>query len=144
MIPNTDNALRMLSQRLMNQLLPDLKSQYCQSDGMLVGLLMMAIADEVATGIDNRMKDVADMKTLLVKGGSYHDADTAVSSGPLSLSLKDVNQLHDELTGHLIQLHIQVEKDGSAEAAELNSDIWRYLETTAGRHVITAMDDPES
>ena len=123
----------------MNQLLPDLKSVYCQSDGMLVGMLMNAIADEVATGIDRRMKDIADMKRLLAKGSSYHDAATAVSCEPLSLSLKDVNQLHDELTGHLIALHIQVEKVGSADAAELNSDIWRYLETTAGRHVITAM-----
>ncbi len=139
MIPNTDDALRMLSQRLMNHLLPDLKSLYCQSDGMLVGMLMNAIADEVATGIDRRMKDIADMKTLLAKGGSYLDAGTAVSSEPLSLSLKDVNQLHDELTRHLIELHIRVEKDGSADATELNSDIWRYLETTAGRHVITAM-----
>ncbi len=139
MIPNTDDALRMLSQRLMNQLLPDLKSLYCQSDGMLVGMLMNAIADEVATGIDRRMKDIADMKRLLAKGSSYHDAATAVSCEPLSLSLKDVNQLHDELTRHLIALHIQVEKEGSTGAAELNSDIWRYLETTAGRHVITAM-----
>ncbi|MCZ6501533.1 MAG: hypothetical protein O6945_03355 [Gammaproteobacteria bacterium] len=139
MIPNTDDALRMLSQRLMNHLLPDLKSLYCRSDGMLVGMLMNAIADEVATGIDRRMKDIADMKTLLAKGGSYLDAGTVVSSEPLSLSLKDVNQLHDELTGHLIQLHIQVEKEGSADATELNNDIWRYLETTAGRHVITAM-----
>ncbi|MCH8256314.1 MAG: hypothetical protein IIA75_00165 [Proteobacteria bacterium] len=139
MIPNTDKALRMLSQRLMNRLLPDLETQYFQSEGMVMGLLMEAIADEVATGIDRRMKDIADMKKLLLNGRNYHNADPAVDRDPLSLSLNDVNKLHDELTGHLIELHIQVEKDGSGEATEINNDIWRYLEITAGRHLITVM-----
>jgi hypothetical protein len=51
MIPHTDGALRMLSQRLMTQLLPDLKSLYSLSDGALIGLLINAIADETAEGI---------------------------------------------------------------------------------------------
>lgn len=139
MIPNTDKALRMLSQRLMDRLLPDLDSLYYQSDGMVMGLLMEAIADEVATGIDRRMKDIADMKKLLLKGSHTHNADAAIGSDPLSLSLKDVNQLHDDLTRHLIELQIKVEQDGSREASELNKDIWRYLETTAGRHLISVM-----
>ena len=139
MIPNTDKALRMLSQRLMDRLLPDLDSLYYQSDGMVMGLLMEAIADEVATGIDRRMKDIADMKKLLLKGSHTHNADAAIGSDPLSLSLKDVNQLHDDLTRHLIELQIKVEQDGSREASELNKDIWLYLETTGERHLISVM-----
>ncbi|MBQ76146.1 MAG: hypothetical protein CMQ20_14155 [Gammaproteobacteria bacterium] len=139
MIPNTDSALRMLSQRLMTQLLPDLKSEYSQSDGMLLGMLMMAIADEVATGIDTRMKDIADMKALLEQGRDYHDAGLLTVAEPASLSLKDVNQLHDDLTRHLIELHARVEIADSSEASQMLGDIWHYLEASTGRHAIAAM-----
>ena len=61
MIPHTDGALRMLSQRLMKQLLPDLKSLYSLSDGALNGLLINAIADETGEGIQRRLDDIAEM-----------------------------------------------------------------------------------
>ena len=41
MIPHTDDALRMLSQRLMTQLLPDLKTIYSLSDGSLAGFQLV-------------------------------------------------------------------------------------------------------
>jgi|TARA_B100001964_G_scaffold244698_1_gene327329 hypothetical protein len=139
MIPNTDSALRMLSQRLMMQLLPDIKSEYNLSDGMLLSMLMMAVADEVATGIDTRMKDIAEMKGLLEQGRGYHDAGNLISAEPDSFSLKDVNQLHDDLTRHLIELHARVETAGTSEASQLVGDIWSYLEACTARHAITSL-----
>lgn len=139
MIPNTDDALRMLSERLMTELLPDLKTQYSQADGMLLGMLMNAIADEVAAGIDHRMKDIADMVLLLKQGSAFHRADNVVDQTPKSLKLKDVNLLHDRLTSELIRLHETVESAGTEEADEINREIWRYLGVTAKRYIITAM-----
>ncbi len=139
MIPNTDDALRMLSQRLMVQLLPDLKTEYCLSDGMLLGLLMNAIADEVASGIELRMQDIADMARLLKQGSAFHDAGKLVDQGPASLKLKDVNILHDQFTTELIKLHEIVERSETEEATRVEREIWRYLGTTAERHTITAL-----
>jgi hypothetical protein len=139
MIPNTDDALRMLCQRLMTQLLPDLKTEYSQADGMLLGLLMNAIADEVGSGINYRMEDIADMARLLKQGNAFHGTGDLAGQTPTSLNLKDVNALHDQFTRELIKLHETLERISTEEAAELDSEIWRYLETTAGRHTITAM-----
>ena len=138
MIPDTDDSLRLLSQRLMTQLLPDLKSEFNLSDGMLIGLLMNAIADEIAYGIDRRMKDITDMKILLEKGSNFHDSGDATSAEPANLELQSINDLHDNLTRHLIKLQGFVEEQSSEEAIELGKQIWKYLETTAGRHAITA------
>lgn len=139
MIPNTDDALRMLCQRLMTQLLPDLKTEYSQADGLLLGLLMNAIADEIASGIDHRMEDIADMATLLKQGSAFHNTGYVADQAPASFKLRDVNALHDQFTRELIKLHEVVEQAGTEGAAELDSEIWRYLATTAGRHTITAL-----
>lgn len=139
MIPNTDDALRMLCQRLMTQLLPDLKTEYSQADGMLLGLLMNAIADEIASGINHRMNDIADMARLLKQGSALHNTGNLADQTPTSLKLNDVNALHDQFTRELIKLHEIVERTGTEEAAGLDREIWRYLETTATRHTITAM-----
>ena len=139
MIPNTDDALRMLCQRLMTQLLPDLKTEYSQADGMLLGLLMNAIADEIGSGINHRMEDIADMARLLKQGNTFHHTDNLADQTPTSLNLWDVNALHDQFTRELIKLHEIVEQTSTEEAAALDREIWRYLETTAERHTITAM-----
>jgi hypothetical protein len=139
MIPNTDDALRMLCQRLMTQLLPDLKTEYSQADGMLLGLLMNAIADEIASGINHRMEDIADMARLLKQGSAFNNTGNLADQTPASLNLRDVNVLHDQFTRELIRLHEIVERAGTEKAAGLDREIWRYLGTTAGRHTITAM-----
>ena len=139
MIPNTDDALRMLCQRLMTQLLPDLKTEYSQADGMLLGLLMNAIADEIASGINHRMEDIADMAKLLKQGSAFNNTGNLADQTPASLNLRDVNALHDQFTRELIKLHEIVEHAGTGKAAGLDREIWRYLGTTAGRHTITAM-----
>ena len=132
MIPNTDMALRMLAQRLMVQLLPDLGTAYSQSDGMLIGVLMNAIADEAAEGIDRRMKDIEEMQSLMEDAGLPVEFSRAA---PESLRLADVNALHDRLTKRLIELHAQAEAESDAAQCDV---IWGYLRRHAERHRITA------
>lgn len=138
MIPHTDGALRMLSQRLMTQLLPDLKSLYSLSDGALIGLLINAIADETAEGIQRRLADIAEMKLIFVAGEALLSSkDKEVSGAEMSsYSLADVNDHHDALTRLLVLLHEASEDDGF-EA--LNQSIWTYLRRHTERHKITAV-----
>jgi hypothetical protein len=138
MIPHTDGALRMLSQRLMTQLLPDLKSLYCVSDGALIGLLINAIADETGEGIQRRLDDISEMKLIFIAGGALLSSrDKEVVSAELSsYRLTDVNDHHDALTRVLVSLHQKTE-DNKTEA--LNQSIWAYLRRHSQRHKITAV-----
>jgi hypothetical protein len=138
MIPHTDGALRMLSQRLMTQLLPDLKSLYCLSDGALIGLLINAIADETGEGIQRRLDDISEMKLIFIAGGALLSSrDKEVVSAELSsYRLSDVNDHHDALTRVLVSLHQKTE-DNKTEA--LNQSIWAYLRRHSQRHKITAV-----
>lgn len=138
MIPHTDGALRMLSQRLMTQLLPDLKSLYSLSDGALIGLLINAIADETAAGIQRRLDDIAEMKLIFIAGEALLSSrDKEVIIAELSsYRLADVNDHHDALTRILVSLHQKAE-DKEIEA--LNQSIWAYLRRHSQRHKITAV-----
>ena len=138
MIPHADGALRMLSQRLMTQLLPDLKSLYSLSDGALIGLLINAIADETAEGIQRRLDDIGEMKIIFAAGEALlssrdkQDINTELSA----YRLADVNDHHDALTRILVSLHKKTE-DNDNET--LNQAIWAYLRRHAQRHKITAV-----
>lgn len=139
MIPNTDDALRMLSQRLMTQLLPDLRSTYSLSDGALIGLLMNAIADETAEGINRRMKDIKELQQIfdsaagLLNDGQKEDIANTLES----YRLADVNKLHDAYTRVLIDLHSRCESDENLQT--LNNQVWAYLQRHAERHTIHGM-----
>lgn len=147
MIPHPASALTMLSGRLMTQLLPDLKSEYCMSDGMLIGLLMNALADELGSGIDTRIQDVKEMQQLFRSAVSVLEAgelpanlESLIDAQPDNLTLDVINDLHDSLTQVLIELHELVDNDADSEACiSLNKDIWAYLERQSQRHQITAV-----
>ena len=138
MIPHADDALRMLSQRLMTQLLPDLKSLYSLSDGALIGLLINAIADETAEGIQRRLDDIAEMKRIFIAGEALLSSkDREVTAAELSsYRLADGNDHHDALSRILVLLHEASENKGF-EA--LNQSIWTYLRRHTQRHKITAV-----
>lgn len=138
MIPNTDHALRNLSQRLLTSLLPELGSEYAMADGMLLGMLMNAVADELAEGIERRLTDIKEMKELLGQCELTADERPVLDRELPDYSLKSVNARHDELTRILIRCHEQVEADSSLEA--LNRAIWQYLWRHSNRHAITAAD----
>lgn len=138
MIPHTDDALRMLSQRLMTQLLPDMKSTYSLSDGALIGLLMNAIADEMGEGIERRMQDIADMRSIVLEAGDLlpEEAREQAQLPPASYRLSDVNACHDALSRQIIALQTLAERQ---QLGELEQQIWRYLRHSAERHAITAI-----
>ena len=140
MIPNTDKALRMLSQRLMTQILPDVANEYSMSDGALIGLLMNAIADEAQEGIHRRLEDIQEMREIFAIARNLvgEEAQKEIATPLMSYRLADVNQLHDILTRQLISLQIHCEDNLQAHAAN-HALIWDYLKRNAARHTITAV-----
>ncbi len=74
------------------------------SDGALVGLLMMAIADEMGEGIERRLQDISQMQRLIVDSGSeLVTQESVAASSPENYTPAAVNQLHDALTRLLIR-----------------------------------------
>ncbi len=143
MIPNADKALRLVNRRMMSTLLPDLSSTFVQSDGMLLGMLIENLATELATGIERRLQDIEAVKSLFreamqqVKEEGLDDAmSQCLHQQPASMSLADVNQVHDQLHRVLIDLHAHTEAAG---LDELNGAIWRYLEDHAVRHQLAGV-----
>lgn len=137
MIPKPDTALSMLSQRLMQSVVPACGSSYVMSDGAMTAMLIAALGQEMASGIDRRVTDGRAMLELLREGraGGYltDELSVTIEDTPASYRLADVNAWHDRLTHLVIRLHEKVEAAGDAE---LNDAIWQYLHDMAGRHQV--------
>ena len=147
MIPHADQALNLLARRLTTALVPDLKSDYAQADGMLTGQLMTVLAAELGYGIERRMQDVRTMQELFVAAALQLSDEPLAQSlvqlsrlKPTSLTLKDVDAAHDELTVALLALHERVDLPAPEADRDklqaINAMIWAYLESHAARHQI--------
>lgn len=136
MIPFPDQSLRNLSQRLMVTLLPEFSSEYAVSDGASLGLLMNALADELAEGVQRRLDDIEEMKVILGGCVTLEEERSILAADITSFTMKSVNDRHDELTRLLISWH---EKSESEDLLDLNESIWRYLHRHAARHAIKAV-----
>jgi len=140
MIPYPYTNLGVIANRIMLNVLPDLKSEYVMSDTGMMAMLLAVMQGEMAAGIKNRMTDIDAMKGIFTDAlkvikdaGLKSDIDAVISLHPESLSMQDVNALHDKLSRMLIRLHEEAE---SGQLERLNSDIWRYLEEHASRYVL--------
>ena len=136
MIPLPDQSLRNLSQRLMVSLLPEFGSEYAVSDAASLGLLMNALADELAEGIQRRLVDIEEMKVILARCVTLEEERAILAADITSYTMASVNGRHDELTRLLIAWH---EKSEVEDLPEVNEATWRYLHGHAERHAITAV-----
>ena len=147
MIPHADQALNLLARRLTTALVPDLKSDYAQADGMLTGQLMTVLAAELGYGIERRMQDIRAMQELFVAAALQLSDEPLAQSlvqlsrlKPTSLTLKDVDAAHDELTVALLALHERVDLPAPEADRDklqaINAMIWAYLESHAAQHQI--------
>ena len=136
MIPLPDQSLRNLSQRLLVSLLPEFGSEYAISDAASLGLLMNALADELAEGVQRRLEDIEEMKVILASCVTLEEERAILAADMTSYTMKSINGRHDDLTRLLIAWH---EKSETENLLDLNEAIWRYLHRRAERHAITAV-----
>lgn len=144
MIPLAPEALQMLSQRMLVQLVPDAKSAYSMSDGMLLGVLLGSLVNEMAEGIERRLADIGEMKALFEQASDALAAsrlpvgmDEVLGAQPASMTMADVNAVHDAHTRVLIDLHASVDTAAPGDPADtINLAIWAYLDSHARRHAL--------
>lgn len=140
MIPDPVNNLGLLANRILTEVLVDLKSEYVMSDTAMVGMLLAAMQGELGRGIEHRMTDIKSMKALFAQALDQvkdkvlkAELNLALDLDPASLAMVDVNSLHNQQTRTLIQLHEYVEQN---QIEKLNADIWQYLDEQAARYVL--------
>jgi hypothetical protein len=142
MIPHAPAAIRMLSQRILTQIVPGLNSPYSMSDGAMTAMLLNGLAQEMEDGIARRLADIESMKVIfrrslasLPAGAVPDDLAVVLESAPQDMSMSAVNAVHDAHSRVLIRLHEAVEVDNPSDAQRvLNLEIWTYLGEFANRH----------
>ncbi|MEX0942606.1 MAG: hypothetical protein WD002_08680 [Pseudomonadales bacterium] len=139
MIPHAASALRMLAQRIMMSVLPEVKSAYVAADGAMVSMLLTALSSELESGVANRVSDIEEMKAILARySDRVENPEELLSLTPASFRLTEVNRVHDLLTRALILLHETVEVENVSEAqANINREIFVYLHDHAERHKLS-------
>lgn len=145
MIPRPPDALRMLSQRILSHLVPDVQSSYGQSEGSYVGMLMLSLVKELESGIERRLADIRGMKDVFEQARGVLPAsmlpdglDAIIAAEPASLTMSDVNGVHDQLASRLIALHDAVDVAAPSDAqVRINNAIWAYLGEHAKRHALS-------
>jgi len=133
MIPYPASGLKMLAERVLGTVVPALGSKYAMSDTAMLAMLMVALADEMESGVARRLQDIEAMADLFQVGreaGLDIAPTESIATGQQTLSL--VNEIHDAMTAQLITLHALVE--ASDDYRELNLAVWRYLQANAERH----------
>ena len=135
MIPKASTGLQMLAGRVLGHVLPELASKYVMSDTAMLAMLMTALGEELESGIAKRLLDIDAMEQLFQQAKMRGFAvPEPVKFLPGEQTLTRVNEVHDQLTQGLIELHQKV--DGVSDHGELNNSIWRYLSAHAERHAL--------
>lgn len=133
MIPYPASGLKMLAERVLGTVVPALGSKYIMSDTAMLAMLMLALAEEMESGVARRLEDIDAMSHLFqiaIEAGI--DVSSAEIIPTIRQTLSGVNEIHDAMTKQLIVLHAQVES--SEDTIELNHAIWSYLQENAERH----------
>lgn len=139
MIPAPGQTLRDLATRIATDLLPSLSTPFSQADAGLITGLLMTMAEDYERAVDNRMRDIAEMRALFEETAANKPADIPGSDAraaflhqaPASFHLADVTALHAEGFTLLIELHAWAE---DAHETELEEAIWALLRTHSERN----------
>ena len=134
MIPAPGKTLADLALRIMTDLAPELGSNFSQADAGLITGLLLTMAQDYERAVDNRMRDMADMRALFagldteVPGADGRQAFLAKT--PASFRLNDITALHAEGFERLIELHAWAE----TADPELDAAIWAFLRAHSERN----------
>jgi hypothetical protein len=132
-IPNTSKAIAFLAQRLFTHVLPEQRSQFGMADVALLGLLFEMVGQDFDRAAQARLEDIREMRAIFADA---RRRGLEVDPRPDALDLSDVriarlDEVHAIHGRALIELHARIEQVGDAE---LDRQVWQYLERHAERH----------
>jgi hypothetical protein len=132
-IPHTSKAIALLAQRLFTHVLPEQRSQFGMADVALLGLLFEMVGQDFDRAAQARLEDIREMRAIFAEARRL---GLEVDARPEALDLSDVriarlDEIHALHARALIELHERIEQVGDAQ---LDRQVWHYLERHAERH----------
>jgi len=114
---------------------PHLEGHYAGGHVIMAGLLTMMAAEQFDGLVDRLLADIGDMRTILIDGGE-EVPDTRARSFKVSA----VQEVHNQLSAHLIALQERIELLDDDTSKALNARIWRYFREGAEARMPTMPD----
>ena len=133
MIPRPHQAIVDLAGRIGTRTVPEIRDPYAAVDAGLISMLLTMLAAEAGSGVERRMQDAGELKTLFTEAPAAPDAaarQAFMESSPATLSLAHVTAWLGEGLNLLIDLHAWAEDHDEA----LNQAIWDWLARHTDRH----------
>jgi hypothetical protein len=133
-IPRPARGLADLAAKLASAIAPETSSRFAMANSAMIATLLTALAQDTERAVDSRMADIDDIKALFDAAGD--DAPQAAARAafrtrtPTSLRVADVDAVHGDGMGLLIDLHAWAEDHDAA----LDQQIWDFLSRHTERH----------
>jgi len=138
--PDVDKLLEVAAGHLMTRLAPALGAGYEQSNTAALGVLLLALREEVERGAQRRVQENHELRRLFRKAApAIADAGlrerlvAAAATHDTSLAVSDLERDNATLRGLLVELHVHVEELDSPKARRLEDEIWRELAASTER-----------
>lgn len=113
--------LQRIARKLATEVAPKLEGDYAAGDIKIASILIAMAAETWEGGVDRILREITSMQEILRVGGKNPSGQSN------SHKIGDLRKTHDQLSGQLIELQVQLEESDSAEARELNLKIWQFL-----------------
>jgi hypothetical protein len=140
MKPDPKRLLDVAAAHVMMKLGPALPSGYEQSGTMVLGVMLMALNEEMERGAARRVEENREMRRIFAEAAPVvTDAAlgerlaAAANADDTSFAISDLERGNAELRGLLIELHALIEGLDGTEARRIDDAIWRELVTSTER-----------
>ncbi len=140
MKPDAGEMLGQIAQTLLADVAPRIPDEYQQRSAMILGMLLVALAEEWDRGAARRVEENSALRGLFADAAPAlrdralrsRTAEAALGSDT-DLSLRALAAGNEALRALLIEVHAALEADDSAEAHRLEERVWSELVASTER-----------
>lgn len=141
MIPQTQQALGFVIQRLLTSIGPELTTSYAMADLGLIATLLSMFGQDFTRAADARQTDIQEMADIfsdaqgLIRDEEFRKKLAATQGLHLTnFDIDNLDAIHATHSALLIETHARIEQIDSRAAEVVNREIWAHLAKHADRH----------
>jgi len=141
--PDVPVALGKITQALLVQIGPEIRSDYAQRSALIAGMLLQSVAEEWDRAAVRRVEENTALRALFRDAASaVRDASLAERIGAAAegsdtdLHISALDRSNDALRALLIELHAHIEELEGAAAREVEAAIWGELRRSTERRAL--------
>ena len=140
MKPSIDHALTTFTGRFIEKIVPDIRSEFNQSETVTMATLLAVAAEDYDKAADVRVNEISAIKELFrntecAERGLSERLDALVAKEPVDYRISNLQALVEELNAALIDLHAWADEQDPS----LSVRIWSLLKDLAWSRRIELM-----